>query len=134
MNVPYIVLRRMVDRISFIWEDGRYGWDRMVVEWSDGEVTSVSIEYRRNVDRPTAMPGYRDGGYYADGRRMPGRNGGSAYNAYRGVCMLIDYIREIRIYDNPRQRICEWLPEMGTIDLPVVLSPQTIKKKDGIWK
>lgn len=126
--VSYTVLKRMVAEMTFTDRSGNAGWDFMQVTWLDGEVTRCRMDWKRPVDIPVACPEFRDGRYHADGRDTGTRCGGSSLHAYEAAVKNAEQISMTRIFDRPEERLFRNLPELGTVSLPVVLPPGTMKE------
>ncbi|MBO4393396.1 MAG: recombinase family protein [Spirochaetales bacterium] len=127
-TVEYGFLRENVSMITFARCDERVLFDELLIIWADGRQSVVEIEYEKPSEFPVAFPEFLDGQYYADGIPM-GRFGGTSRNIYVGRLISMDFCSKVRIYDNPRQEICPGNPEFGTMDIPVVIAPDSTKKE-----
>lgn len=126
-SIEYAFLCRNVDSITFYVHDGIVDWNTIVVQWKQYAMSFGSINYEMPSERPVVKPEFKNGIFYADGKTVT-RNGGTARIVYESVLNLQRICNELLIFDNPEQPLCDWLPEYGTTDLPVVLTEDTIKE------
>ena len=127
-TVEYGFLREHVCCITFARCEERVLFDELLIAGSDGRRSVVEIEYEKPSEFPVACPEWIDGQYYADGVPM-GRFGGTSRNIYVGRLLSMDFCSKVKIYDNPKQEICPGNPEFGTMDIPVVIAPDSTKKE-----
>ena len=128
-TVEYGFLREHVSMITFARCDERVLFDELVIIWTDGRQSVIDIEYEKPSEFPVAFTEFVEGQYYADGIPM-GRFGGTSRNIYVGRLISMDFCGRVRIYDNPNQEICPGKPEFGTMDIPVVIAPDSTKKEE----
>lgn len=129
-SVEYAFLYRNVDSITFHKHGDIVDWNTVVVQWKQHGTSFGEFVYEMPSERPVLKPEFKNGIFYADGKIIT-RNGGTARNVYESVMNLQRICNNLLIFDNPEQLLCDWLPEYGTTDLPVVLTEDTIKEWGG---
>jgi len=127
-TVEYSFLRKYISFITFSRCDERVIFENMIIVWKDGQSSDVEVTYDKPSEFPVAYPEWIDGQYYADGVPL-GRRGGTSRHIYIGRLLSMDFCSRVKIYDNPEQEINPGYPEFGTIDIPVVVAPDSIKKR-----
>lgn len=128
-DIEYIFLYQYVDEITFDVKDGEVDWSRLIVRWKDGERTIGTIKYEALKERPAVNPRFENGVYY-DGDTEICKRGGSSINAYNGAKQRNKFCEQVKIYEEPKVCIIEGMPDLGTFDMPIVITTQTIKEVD----
>ena len=126
-RVEYIYLYDMVSRITFPVSGDYVNFRCLVIEWKNGRITKTPIEYENPSEIPVINPVFEDGRYFADGIEVC-RRGGTAKNVHKGACTILKFCRRLLIFDEPKAELIVGMPDIGTLDIPAVIAPSSIKE------